>query len=326
MKLAFTGCAAFVPLVGLVAWANARQRQEEENSAQAQRALAESESRTRTILDNAMDAVIVMNTQGVIVGWNKQAERILGWSAPDVLGQHLGTRIVPPQHRDAHNRGLAHYLTTGEGPVLNKRIEITALRKDGTEFLIELTITPVPTEQGMLFSAFVRDITDVQLRERQKQMEYAIARALAGTTLIGDLMPALLDAIGTSLEWAVGVWWGPAAATNRLCCCAAWASDPSGSEEFLKATRRIEFEPGTGLPGRVWQSRQPAWISDVLGDTNFPRVARRLKPQGSMGRWQFPSLSEQRSSGCWSFFRRRCRPPIRACWMHLPGSGRGLAR
>lgn len=300
-KLAFTGCTAFLPLVGLVAWANARQRQEEEKSAQAQRALAESEARTRTILDNAMDAVIVMNAQGLIAGWNKQAERIFGWPAQEVLGHHLATRMVPSQHRDAHNRGLAQYLTTGEGPVFNKRIEITALRKGGAEFPIELAVIPVQTEQGVLFSAFVRDITEAQLRERQNQMEHAFSKALAGTAVIGDLMPMLLETIGTGLGWAAGVWWGPDAAASRLCCRAAWASDSSRSAEFLKSTGRIDFEPGIGLPGRVWQSRQPAWIPDVQADANFPRVSA-AQAAGLHGALAIPIVAGGEIAGVLEFF------------------------
>lgn len=160
VKVGLIGLAGFIPMLGVIAWAHRSQRREQNKSAAALRALAESEARTRTVLHDAMDAVVVMDAQGMISGWNTQAETIFGWETVEVLGRSLVETVVPPQHRDAHVRGVARYLSTGEGTVLNKRIEISALRKDGTEFPIELTITPLQLERGMFFSAFVRDISD----------------------------------------------------------------------------------------------------------------------------------------------------------------------
>ena len=74
--------------------------------------------------------------------------------------------IIPLQNREAHRRGLAHFLRTGEGPVLNKRIEITAIRRDGTEFPIELAISPLKTKSGYEFNAFVQDIERAQAGRR----------------------------------------------------------------------------------------------------------------------------------------------------------------
>jgi len=272
-KLALTGGVAFIPLVALVFWATVRQRREEEKSAEVQRALEESESRTRTVLDNAMDAVIVMNAQGLIIGWNTQAEKILGWPAQEVLGQSLVTRIIPAQYRDAHNRGLARYLGTGAGAILNQRVEVTAVRKDGVEFPVELTVTPVHVDHGVIFSAFLRDITERTRTERQLRVQYVVTKTLNGDSAMEQMPAALLEAIGTSLHWAVGVWWEPEAGTNHLRCRDTWVPDAASCADFLKATRRIRFQAGTGLPGRVWQSGQPAWVPDVLVDRNFLRVA-----------------------------------------------------
>lgn len=160
MKVGLAGLGGFIPMLGVILWAHRCQRREQDKSVAALRALAESEARTRTVLHDAMDAVVVMDDQGMISGWNKQAETIFGWEVVEVLGRNLVETVVPPQHRAAHLQGVARYLSTGEANVLNKRIEISALRKDGTEFPIELTITPLKLERGMFFSAFVRDISD----------------------------------------------------------------------------------------------------------------------------------------------------------------------
>lgn len=131
-------------------------------------ALRESEERTRLIVENALDAVITMDTRGFITGWNPQAEATFGWSSEEAVGQPLVTLIVPEQFREAHNSGLEYFRKTGEGAVLNKRLEISALHRDGHEFPVELAISPIQSQKGITFSAFLRNITD------RKQSEEAV--------------------------------------------------------------------------------------------------------------------------------------------------------
>lgn len=127
---------------------------------QAEQALKDSERRTRAIVDAAMDAVIVMDGRGNIREWNPQAVQIFGWSRDEAVGRRLSDTIIPAHLREAHERGLRHYARTGEGPVLNTRVEITALRRDGSEFPVELTVSPLILDEETIFSAFVRDITE----------------------------------------------------------------------------------------------------------------------------------------------------------------------
>ena len=131
-------------------------------------ALRESEERTRLIVDNALDGVITMNATGEIIGWNTQAEMMFGWTRSEALGRSLSETIIPAKYREAHNRGLKRFLATGEGAVLNKRIEISAVRRDNSEFPVELTVCPAKVGDSFLFSAFVRDITE-QKRSKAEQ-------------------------------------------------------------------------------------------------------------------------------------------------------------
>ncbi len=132
----------------------------------AEEELRQSEVRSRSVLDSALDAVVGMDADGLITDWNPRAETIFGWNRAEVLGQPLAGTIIPPQYREAHRRGLQHFLATGEGPVLNQRIEITALRRDGTEFPVELSVTPLRIHGSYQFTAFVTDITE---RKRAKE-------------------------------------------------------------------------------------------------------------------------------------------------------------
>ncbi|MGH8503652.1 MAG: PAS domain-containing sensor histidine kinase [Gammaproteobacteria bacterium] len=126
----------------------------------AESAVRESEQRVRLIVDSSLDAVVTMSEQGSITGWNPQAEAVFGWTREEAMGRKLADLIIPKEYREAHRRGLEHFLRTGTGPALNNRLSVAALHKDGREFPIELTISPLKLGGKFEFSAFVRDVTE----------------------------------------------------------------------------------------------------------------------------------------------------------------------
>jgi len=136
-------------------------------SKRAREALKASEAAARGVLDTALDAYIRMNKQGRITAWNTMAEKTFGWTRSEAIGQPLSELIVPPDQREAHSAGLERYLASGEGPLLNRRIEVQALHRSGRTLPVEITILPVETESGCDFSAFLRDLTDIKRAEAQ---------------------------------------------------------------------------------------------------------------------------------------------------------------
>ncbi len=122
--------------------------------------LARSQARLLAIVDASINAIVTMNEKGQVTDWNPQAAETFGWTRDEILGRALADTIVPTQYREAHRAGLAHYLATGEGPVLGKVLELTALDRSGREFPVELAISRASTlGEEALFVAFVRDIT-----------------------------------------------------------------------------------------------------------------------------------------------------------------------
>lgn len=121
--------------------------------------LRDSEQRASLVLEHALDAIVNIDMQGLIVEWNRAASHIFGYSRSEVLGRRLEDVIVPPEHRIAHHQGMHRLQQTGQSRLLGKLIEITALRRDGTEFPIELTIVEIEREHEHYYSAFIRDIT-----------------------------------------------------------------------------------------------------------------------------------------------------------------------
>jgi PAS domain S-box-containing protein len=136
------------------------------------------------ILATALDAFIGMDAAGVIIDWNIQAEQMFGWPRQEAIGRLLSATIIPAQHREAHERGLRHFLATGQGPILNTRIEITACHRDGHEFSVELAISPAVQWGGTFtFSAFVRDISERKRAEeaiREAELRYRAIFEQAG--------------------------------------------------------------------------------------------------------------------------------------------------
>ena len=135
--------------------------------------LAESEARTRLILDAALDAVVGIDGDGVVTHWNPQAEAVFGWSADEATGQPLADLVVPERFREAHRAGLRRYLDTGVATVLDRRVELRAVRRDGVEFPIELAITAIRANGVVSFNAFLRDITSRKLGESRLKEQLA---------------------------------------------------------------------------------------------------------------------------------------------------------
>jgi len=146
---------------------------------EAERSLRESEARKGAILNSALDAIITIDDQGRINEFNPAAEKMFALTRASVLGQDLADLIIPPSLRDKHRRGLERYLAVGQGPLLGRRIETTAMRDGGKEFPVELTINKVHLEGPPLFTGFVRDITDRKRAEKQLRDSREQLRALA---------------------------------------------------------------------------------------------------------------------------------------------------
>ena len=126
-----------------------------------------SDALLRAIVGGTLDAIITMNTDGRITGWNKPAERMFGWLEEEMIGARIADTIIPPREREAHERGLAAANETGKGKMLGRRSEVMALHRAGHEFPVELTVTPVVVEGSTVYAAFARDITDQKRNEAE---------------------------------------------------------------------------------------------------------------------------------------------------------------
>ena len=158
----------------------------------AEQAVHASEERKGAILRAALDAIITIDHTGRVTEWNPAAETMFGYPVDAARGGLLADLIIPPRLRDAHQRGLHHYLATGEGPLLGRRIEVEAVRADGAEFPVELSITRLPTDGPPLFTGFVRDLTARKQAEEavrfQAQLLDTVEQAVIATDPMGMII------------------------------------------------------------------------------------------------------------------------------------------
>jgi PAS domain S-box-containing protein len=172
----------------------------------AQETLRESEQMARGIIDTALDAFVQMDERGTISDWNSQAEKIFGWSRSEAIGAKLSELIIPEIHRSSHKSGLEHFLRTGAGPILGRRFEIEALRRDRREIKVELSVTELRRRDGFVFNGFMRDLTDkiaAEDRIRQSEKMEAVGQLTGGVahdfnnilTVITGTIEILADAV-----------------------------------------------------------------------------------------------------------------------------------
>jgi PAS domain S-box-containing protein len=139
-----------------------------------------SESRLRAMLEAALDAVVTMDARGRVIGWNHAAETMFGYEAGDATGRDMASLIVPPALRDKHRRGLARFLATERPTVLDRRLELTGMRHDGSEFPVELAITRIPLPGAPTFTGYLRDIT------ARKEADHALRASRARLVAVAD--------------------------------------------------------------------------------------------------------------------------------------------
>ena len=269
--------------------------------------LLQSQSRKAAILDSALDCIITINHEGRILDFNPAAERTFGYQKKDVINRQLGDVIVPPSLREAHERGLKRYLATGTGSVVGKRIELPALRSDGTEFPVELAISVIKTESHPIFTASLRDITERKRIAQQNATRLAVSNILAESHTIEEAIPRILEAICEQLDWSLAQVFVTDRDRDVLRFLQAWNAPRFPMSDFIELSRSMEFTIGFGLAGRVWASRTPVWITAFGPEETFPRV-QAANRCGIRSASAFPIIVEDQVSGIIEVLSHRTRP------------------
>ena len=252
--------------------------------------------RLASIFDSALDAVVTMDAGGQITHWNPIAETIFGWSKSEVVGRSVADTIMPKRYRQAHNAGLRHFLATGDGPVLNQRLELAALHRDGHEFPIELSISATLSGSSHIFSAFIRDITERQrtveaLRASEARYRQIVETAFEGVWIIDSnnittfVNPRMADMLGYPPEKMLGK---PVLAFMDPDAQAAFAANREGRQEAHQPEHEFRFRRKDGSELWVLLESSPdldaegnyrgslAMVTDVTDRRRGQEALRRL--------------------------------------------------
>lgn len=255
--------------IGLIQWITDVAVLSRENK-HRERALGESQARTSAILGSALDCVVTIDQDGNIVEFNPAAERTFGYKANEVIGKRMAEMLMPPTYRAAHRQGLARYLRTGERRILGKRLEMTAIHADGSEFPVELAVTEIRTYSGSMFSAYLRDITERKRAEEELQRrvtQQAMVAQLGRLALSGLACSRLMDEAVILVAQTLHV---------EYCEVLQLLSDRDvyllragvGWKEGLVGRATFDVE-ASGQAGYTLRSNEPVIVDDLRTESRF---------------------------------------------------------
>jgi len=278
------------------------------------------------ILDLALTASVMVDQNSFMVGWNALAEQTFGWSREEIIGRSLVTTLIPPKYRELHERGLTRYLETGEGPVLGKKLELSALDKDGREFPIELSITEaVRSEHSARILAFVRDISQEKLLQRMAPVQAAVEQAIEEAGGLQAAAARVLETIAGQLDWSVGMLWLLDGQRPVLRLEQAWHGEELDARSLVETARAAEFGKDEGVPGRAWARGEPVWFEDLLTGEDTPRIVAALRARLRTVA-ALPILQAGEVRGVVELFAAAARTPDRLLMNSLYELGRQMGR
>jgi PAS domain S-box-containing protein len=223
------------------------------------------------IVESADDAIIGETLDGTIVSWNRGAERLYGYSADMVLG--MSTALLVPPDRGDEAATVQQRIHRGEQV---EHADTVRLDIDGRRVEVSLAVSPLRNASGALIGAcsIAREVGDRKLRERHLLTLHNATRVLAQSRPLQETLPVVLRVLGEGTGWAVAAAWTPTTRPGiplQLRCAAFWHAPALDGAAFETTSRQLRLGAGEGLPGRVWETRQARWVSDVSAEPHSRR-------------------------------------------------------
>nr|MBI3613678.1 PAS domain S-box protein [Nitrospirota bacterium] len=301
-KLALVGGAMWLPMVALLLWTGARlQRISVQATKQAEQLTA--------TLTSVGDGVVAATRNGSITFMNPLAEHLTGWEQKDAIGVALPkvVQVVNEETKRAIENPVASVNRQGGGVSLGKRLLL--ITREGKELSIEGNAAPIRDGHGAVAGIVLalRDDRPRRRAEKRQASQLAVSSALVQSKTLADAAPPILRAVCETTGWDMGAVWLVEPDQPILRCETAWLAKAVPAQDFVAATCAAQFQSGIGLPGRVWASGKPAWLPDVLKDSNFPRAPIAAKA-GLHAAFAFPIKIGDEVLGVIEFFSREVRP------------------
>ncbi|MFL5241049.1 MAG: PAS domain S-box protein [Gemmataceae bacterium] len=268
-----------------------------ERTAQAGNHNRTRDGQARALFDGIEDCVFVHDLEGRILDANPAACRRLGYSREEML--RLSTsQIDEPEFAAGYKQRLQRQQQEGKLVCEGRHVA-----KDGRVIPVEISTSVIEIEGQSAVLAVIRDITFRKLSERRQETLYAVTRILAEALTLEDAAWRILQAIGEGFGWDLGAVWLVDKHATQLYCVDCWHASSVNVGPFEALSRRTRFEPGIGLPGRVWLDGRAVWVADVVADANFPRAAVAAEAGLHTG-IAFPIQTATETTGAIEFFIR----------------------
>jgi len=265
------------------------------------------EEHYRIVTDAASDAIISIDEESMILFANRATEKIFGYTLAELSGNSI-MMLMPDYLRHVHRVGIARYIETGKRHLPWDAIEVPGLRKNGKEIPLEISFGEFVKDGKHFFTGIIRDVTERKRAERYLSAQHAATRALAESATLDDAAPGILQTVCESLAWETGALWIIDRRKDALRCLKFWHAPSISVMEFAAQTLNASLSRGSGLPGQVWETGEPAWITDITRNETFPRATAAAK-EGLHGGFAFPILQRGEVFGVIEFFSREIQPP-----------------
>jgi len=265
----------------------------------------------QALLEAASEGIVIVNPAGRILGVNRKTEEMFGYRREELIGQPVET-LLPERFRGGHVAHRLSYFSEPRVRPMGRGLDLAALRKEGNEFPVEISLSYTRSGDGLVAMAFITDITHRKRAERRLQAQFAVTEALAGSATLADAIPGILRVLCDYLGSELGEMWSLDPESGVLRWNGSWHTAGLEASEFESLSRAMTFAPAVGLPGRVLATGQPVWIADVAStlptDVCFLRMvdAAKIGLRAAVG---FPILNEYRVTGVMVFFDRKIRQP-----------------
>ena len=265
----------------------------------------------QALLEAASEGIVIVNPAGRILSVNRKTEEMFGYSRGELIGETVEL-MLPERFRGSHVAHRLSYFSEPRVRPMGRGLELAGLRKDGSEFPVEISLSYTRSGDGLVTMAFITDITQRKQAERRLQAQFAVTEVLAGSATLVDAIPGILRALCECLDWELGELWSLDPESGMLRWGGSWHVSGLDASEFESVSREMTFVPGTGLPGRVLAAGGPVWIADlapaVPPEVSFVRAAEAARI-GLRTVVAFPILSEHGVTGVMVFFNREMRRP-----------------
>jgi two-component system NtrC family sensor kinase len=256
----------------------------------------DTETPFQALLESAPDAMVVVDESGSIVLVNHQTEQLFGYDRATLIGQMVEV-LLPERLRHGHVRYRGSYFTAPHTRPMGNGLELVARRQDGSEFPVEISLSPLHTAGGVLITSAIRDISERKRAEAELRRQTTFVQLLQVVAVTANeaisveaAVQRVLEQVCTYLGWPVGHAFLTGDAIGELVPTALWyLEDPERCAPFRQVTEVTRFVPGLGLVGQVLASGQPAWMADVSVDPHFLR-AQQAQQVGLRAGFALPVL------------------------------------